>query len=286
MVDEDEDMITDEERLQIAQHFLLSSPPCQFHEVLADVKKILPDGLLTDPLAAGIARAHNVKTGRVVVTPDDTKVVLCKAGEIDPTHYVDSKSGLTISMDHLTLTAAAAADVEYNPDEALEPHRAAIQKAVNGYVSQRFVTDTAAGGAFSKDGKVAVVIVGEKPNLRNFWSGKWSSTWIVSVEGSTAAVTGEIKVHAHYFEDGNVQMQSTKAIPKKDISFTDSANLASLLTAHIKEADSAYHSGLDEMYGNMDEETFRAMRRIMPITRTKMDWNLSSVRMTRQIQRK
>lgn len=74
MVDEDEDMITDEERLQIAQHFLLSSPPCQFHEVLADVKKILPDGLLTDPLAAGIARAHNVKTGRVVVTPDDTKV--------------------------------------------------------------------------------------------------------------------------------------------------------------------------------------------------------------------
>lgn len=233
-------------------------------------------------------------------------MVLCKAGEIDPTHYVDSKSGLTISMDHLTLvracshdpalppilrlssyqTAAAAADVEYNPDEALEPHRAAIQKAVNGYVSQRFVTDTAAGGAFSKDGKVAVVIVGEKPNLRNFWSGKWSSTWIVSVEGSTAAVTGEIKVHAHYFEDGNVQMQSTKAIPKKDISFTDSANLASLLTAHIKEADSAYHSGLDEMYGNMDEETFRAMRRIMPITRTKMDWNLSSVRMTRQIQRK
>ncbi len=40
------------------------------------------------------------------------------------------------------------------------------------------------------------------------------------------------------------------------------------------------------MYGNMDEETFRAMRRVMPITRTKMDWNLNSVRMTRQIQRK
>ena len=232
------------------------------------------------------------------------QVVLCKAGEIDPTHYVDSKSGLTISMDHLTLvrrfsrvavispiliffqTAASSSDVEYHPDEALEPHRAAIQKAVNGYVSQRFVTDTAAGGVFSKDGKIAVIIVGEKPNLRNFWSGKWYSSWTLSVEGSTAAVTGEIKVHAHYFEDGNVQMQSTKAIPKKDISFTDSANLASLLTSHIKEAESAYHSGLDEMYGNMDEETFRAMRRIMPITRTKMDWNLSSVRMTRQIQRK
>lgn len=123
MVEEDADTITDEERLQIAQHFLLSSPPCQFHEVMADVKKILPDGLLTDPLAAGIARAYNVKTGRVVISPDESKVrckyrmssfcgvkcmgiwqvVICKAGELDPTHYVDSKSGQSISLDHLAL---------------------------------------------------------------------------------------------------------------------------------------------------------------------------------------
>ena len=72
---EDDDTITDEERLQIAQHFLLSSPPCQFHEVLSDVRKILPEGLLTDPLTAGIARAHNIKTGRVVVSPDESKVL-------------------------------------------------------------------------------------------------------------------------------------------------------------------------------------------------------------------
>lgn len=286
MVDEEEDVITDEERLQIAQHFLLSSPPCQFHEVLTDVKKILPDGLLTDPLAAGIARAHNVKSGRVVISPDDSKIVLCKLGEVDPTHYVDSKSGQTISVDHLSLSAVASPDVEYTPDETLEPHRAAIQKALNGYVSQRYATETAAAGVFSKDGKIVVVIVGEKPNLRNFWSGKWTSTWTISIEGGSASVVGEIKVHAHYFEDGNVQMQSTKPIPKQDLSFSDSANLGSLLTAHVKAAETAFHAGLDEMYGNMDEETFRAMRRLMPITRTKMDWNLSSVRMTRQIQRK
>ena len=73
---DEEEAITDEERLQIAQHFLLSSPPCQFHEVLADVKKILPDGLLTDPLTVGIARAHNVKSGKVVTSPDDSKVLL------------------------------------------------------------------------------------------------------------------------------------------------------------------------------------------------------------------
>lgn len=191
-----------------------------------------------------------------------------------------------LTLVFLLQTATASPEVETPIDDALEPHRVAIQKGVNGYVSQRYATDTAAGGAFSKDGNIVVVIVGEKPNLRNFWSGRWNSTWTVSVAGSTASVVGSIKVHAHYFEDGNVQMQSSKEIPNTDISFTDSANLSSLLVAHIKSTESDLHSGLDEMYGNMDEETFRAMRRVMAITRTKMDWNLSSVRMTRQIQRK
>jgi hypothetical protein len=86
--------VTDEERQQIAQHFLLSSPPGQFHEVLAgtylavtqiahinyaftvDVRKLLPDGLIGEPLAAGIARAFNTKTNKVVTTPGGAKVNL------------------------------------------------------------------------------------------------------------------------------------------------------------------------------------------------------------------
>jgi hypothetical protein len=36
------------------------------------------------------------------------------------------------------------------------------------------------------------------------------------------------------------------------------------------------------MYANMNEETFRSMRRIMPITRTKMEWNVNAVRMIKQ----
>lgn len=82
--------MSDEEKLQIAQHFLLSSPPGQFQEVLAgwskfiylkfllispsDVKKLLPEGLLGDPLAAGIARAYHTKTNKVVTAPNGAKV--------------------------------------------------------------------------------------------------------------------------------------------------------------------------------------------------------------------
>lgn len=281
-----EETISDEEKLQIAQHFLLSSPPYQFQEVLTDVKHILPEGLLTDPLAAGIARAYNIKNGRVVTAPSGSKVVVCKAGEIDATHYIDSKTGTAFGLDHMTMTTAPA-EISSNADEVHDSVRRFIQTAIDQYVGTKFVAEQSSGGVFVKDGKIVIVIVGERPNLRNFWSGRWASNWSVSLDGgNVASVTGDIKVHAHYFEDGNVQLQSHKAVPKSEIRYTGDSHLAAQIVAHIKATETSLQSGLEEMYGSMDEETFRAMRRTMPITRTKMDWNLNAVRMTRQIQRK
>ena len=39
-----------------------------------DVRRLLPQGLLSDGLAAGIGRAFHVKNGRVVTTPSGNKV--------------------------------------------------------------------------------------------------------------------------------------------------------------------------------------------------------------------
>jgi hypothetical protein len=39
------------------------------------------------------------------------------------------------------------------------------------------------------------------------------------------------------------------------------------------------------MYSEMQSETLRAMRRVMPITRTKMEWNINAVRMVRQVRK-
>ena len=94
---------TKEERLQIAQHFLLSSPPGQFHEVLADVRKIVKGGILTESLETGIARVYNTKNGKVVTAPSGNKVVLNAASEVDSTHYVDATNGSIFAIDHLTM---------------------------------------------------------------------------------------------------------------------------------------------------------------------------------------
>ena len=45
-------------------------------------------------------------------------------------------------------------------------------------------------------------------------------------------------------------------------------------------------SALDDMYDTLNTDTLKAMRRLLPITRTKMEWNVGSVRMNRQVTKK
>lgn len=136
---------------------------------------------------------------------------------------------------------------------------------------------------YAKGGQIVVCITGERPNLRNFWSGKWNSTWTLTVAGAVATLSGEIKVHAHYFEDGNVQLQSAKSVPSTEIGVGSEKDVAEAVATHIRTAESALQDALGEMYANMNEETFRSMRRVLPVTRTKMEWNLNSVRMVSQL---
>ena len=75
-----------------------------------------------------------------------------------------------------------------------EEERAALQSELDKYMSGRYLPENSAAGAFSRDGNITISVVGERPNLRNFWSGRWVSNWNVILSPGNASVTGNIKV--------------------------------------------------------------------------------------------
>ena len=302
--------VSNEEKLQIAQHFLLSSPPGQFHEILTDVKKLLPDDLLTEQLATGIAHSYNVKTCKVVTAPSGCKTVLCPASEIDATHYIDPTTGTPFGIDHLTLISTTAADDECTVPSSspnLEHRRVQLQEAIKLYLTEAYPSEDSGAAVCIQHGKLVVTMTGERTNLRNFWSGRITSTWTIESSSSTAAegqiidlsslsltesnkidvaVVGDMKIHAHYFEDGNVQLQSNKQFPSKNVTILHpESDFGSTIVSHIRACETTLEQGLSDMYLNMNEETFRQMRRLMPVTRNKMEWNINAIRMVRQIRK-
>lgn len=272
-----------QEKLQIVQHLLLSSPPGEFSEVLRDVMALVPEDFLSRPMLTGIARAYNNAHLKVAMAMDGTPVLLGKQGEESPMHYVVSCTGVRVQVDHVALTAefSGGGPLLKSQQSNLESERVAVDKAVAAYVATHFAGDCKASAVHSvdADSKLKVDFSGECVNLRNFWSGNWCSEWTVVLDEGKAAVGGLAKVHAHYFEDGNVQLQTSKSYDAVLVASTSPEILGVEVVAAIQAAEMDLQHGLDNMYKNMSAETFKAMRRVMPVTRTKMKWNIHDASM-------
>lgn len=285
--DESEEIveISNEEKLQIAKHYLLSSPPGQFQEVLADVKKIVNEDVLTEGHAYQYARLSNLRNAKVVVSTNGKKSVIHAAAEVEQDQYFDPHDEILFSLNHLTLEATASDAAAPAHDEDASRIRRALQTKADSYTSTSHVTESSGAGVFVKDGSFVIVLTGEKTNLKNYWSGKWQSSWSLKVDGTSAELSGDAKLHVHYFEDGNLQMQSSKSSPASTFSFSSPEKLAEETFSRIQAFENSLQTGLEEMYTNMNNETFKSLRRIMPISKTKMDWNINSVRMVRQVRK-
>lgn len=117
---------------------------------------------------------------------------------------------------------------------------------------------------------------------------------------------GAEQIHAHYFEDGNVQLQTNKAVPEAPLSGSNHADaivayinvsarrmsmlyffVSSVLKCftYIQTAESAVRLGLEEIFDNLNVDTLRAMRRTMTVTRTKMEWNLNWARIHKTVKK-
>lgn len=109
-------------------------------------------------------------------------------------------------------------------------------------------------------------------------------------------VKGKILVNVHYYEQGNVRIQEVSRDSNDDVVLTLSqvqletkhnisftippaivsapiATAATKILALLAEEEGKYQVSLNETYSEMSEKTFKGLRRALPLTRQKIDWD-------------
>ena len=127
----------------------------------------------------------------------------------------------------------------------MEEQREAVQKAADAYIAEQYDANAkVAAAVYSKEGALTLCISGQACNLRNFWSGSWTSTYKIALAGtSSAKLSGKCKLLVHYFEDGNVQMNTQNEFSKDDISFATAEELGKAVRVVIKGWENELQNG-------------------------------------------
>ncbi|KAF7727837.1 F-actin-capping protein [Apophysomyces ossiformis] len=261
--------ISVEEKVAIASKFLLFSPPGEVNDVFNDVRTLVDnDEALQDGILNALEQ-YNTQQHITVQPPDlEYEVIVSQYGKVDQDRFLDPRSHKSFKFDHMRLTASDLEDHEI--EQSIEELRVAVDTEVQAYVADHYPNGVCTVYGVNSE-EIAICIVDNKYNPHNYWNGRWLSSWTYSTQ--TGALKGTAKVNVHYYEEGNVQLSSEKGYEATVASDKEVQQTAAAILKELAAFDKRYHNAINNSYNELSENTFKGLRRALPLTRHKLDWN-------------
>jgi len=271
--------VTDAEIIQIANSFLLASPPGEFMEVVTDVRGLLSDDSLINDSAPATFREWNTDQMLQVKSPKgDHEVLISKYGEVNDAEYLDPRGNCVIQFDHIRQEVVGSRAISGELDKSVEDYRSAFDHAAYEYLQEHYINGgvTVYGGKKGSATNITICISSSKFNPNNYWNGRWRSVWQCSISSGKITLEGNLRLQVHYFEDGNVQLVSNTN-KTGSASGGDAKSAAAATLKQIARIEAEFQEALNQSYVQMGDTTFKALRRMLPITRKKIEWDIRRI---------
>ncbi|KAI7693126.1 F-actin-capping protein subunit alpha [Sarcoptes scabiei] len=283
-------IMTDSDKLRIVADFILHAPPGQFREVFNDVRHLLSNDSLLKDKASNIFAQYRKDQLTPAALSDNEFTLITEFNELGSNRFYNPKTKKSFKYDFLTEETSEIQSWE--PDAANEPWRSALEEIWSVYCADHYYNGISSVFATNQHDHfvLSACIEAHQFQPNNYWlvvafailllmilksrNGLWRSIWTITFNPNLgkAEIFGKIKAQVHYYENGNVQLVSFKEI-KDSTSFSSEKQLAENFKSIVEESENEYQVAIAKNYQNMSDTTFKALRRALPVTRSKIDWH-------------
>ncbi|KAK0830547.1 F-actin-capping protein subunit alpha [Friedmanniomyces endolithicus] len=228
--------------------FVQSAPPGE-----VDIKALAPDEVRSLEPAF---KKYNEEQYSTVKLPGSSEAVLISAyNTLNGGRYFDSISQKSFE------TASNAQS--HTPDTRHADIVRSLLKSFSAAATEHFPSSRFGVFPTDSDSSIAILLVANKYSPQNFWNGRWRSTYLL--DPTNNSVTGTIKVDVHYYEDGNVRMSTNKKVEMSGSSPDE-------IVREIAKAENKFQEALNRAFSTLAEGSFKGLRRQLPVTRQRVEW--------------
>lgn len=114
------------------------------------------------------------------------------------------------------------------------------------------------------EGEVKVILIGQKIDEENFYTGRWRSVYSIDSSGQSS---GSINLDIHYYEDGNVRLSYEESVENKSTTFSSSG-----IVNFINNSENELTLKIILEFDILNQNTFKNLRRLLPVTKSKINW--------------
>lgn len=253
-----------------------SASPSPSSHSTTDVEALVNDAsVLSESVKADMLCDYN--TSQYVHVEDQKNNVtflLTPYNKVSTTSFLEPNSGVVYNIDHLNKSVTGVAEGVTAEPSAHDSVRNAVSSALSTYAGEAYKKGKCVTGAYIQGNNLVIVISAINTNLGAFWTGNWKATYTIDLSSGSGVtpVTANLEIHVHYFEAGNLQLKATY----QPSNVTADISSAEDIVKTIAKVEGDWQANIERMYVDMHHQTFRAMRRILPISKTTMNWAMSA----------
>jgi capping protein alpha len=259
-----------ENSINVAKYIINQTPIGHLNKSIQNLKNLIgEESMESETIKKEIQNYAENHLSHVQYNNEGNKLIISNVTKDNDGFYYDQGQKIKVKLN--------ISDGGINSIDSIEDTdslRQEIDTKIKSYLDKYYTNGISKSNIYinNETNQIIILISAHNINMKNFWSGEWLSTWEYDIKSKK--LKGNIKANTYYYEEGNIQFNLNTNFDES-VSGNSNSDIGNNIYKIIEKSENNVQVELESVYDNFSNDYIKPLRRKLPVTGTKMNWNIN-----------